>query len=275
MSHPVLRLFDGFDHTSPDLKEEVRKLQRELRSEGFIIDVDGQFGRDTEDSVKRFQRDQGLDDDGIVGARTWAALLRTPPPKAGFLFPTTFGSTNTSLLNQLSEASKYRSIIDAASREFDIPVPLLAGIGSRESRWGLALTPAGPTGTGDAVSRRFPTRFRIGSMPPDGGGFGRGLMQIDFDAHEFARTGNWKDPEANIRYGTQVLAGNRSFFVRREPSMEGMNLFRAAVAGYNCGVGNVLRALRDGRDVDFYTAGRDYSTDVLNRAGWFQNQGWI
>jgi hypothetical protein len=35
-----------------------------------------------------------------------------------------------------------------------------------------------------------------------------------------------------------------------------------------------LHALRDGRDVDFYTSGRNYSADVLNRAGWFGGHGW-
>jgi soluble lytic murein transglycosylase-like protein len=49
---------------------------------------------------------------------------------------------------------------------------------------------------------------------------------------------------------------------------------QGALAGYNAGPGNALRAIRDGRDVDFYTTGRDYSKDVLNRAGFFQLHGW-
>ena len=36
--------------------------------------VDGIFGADTLAAVKAFQRDQGLNADGIVGAATWAAL---------------------------------------------------------------------------------------------------------------------------------------------------------------------------------------------------------
>jgi hypothetical protein len=51
-------------------------------------------------------------------------------------------------------------------------------------------------------------------------------------------------------------------------------LLRAARAAYNCGIANVLRALRDGADVDFYTAGRDYSADIMRRAGIFQAHGW-
>src|SRR5207237_1234718 len=37
------------------------------------------------------------------------------------------------------------------------------------------------------------------------------------------------------------------------------------VAAYNCGGGNVQRALREGHGVDHYTAGGDYSADVLGR----------
>jgi len=62
--------------------------------------------------------------------------------------------------------------------------------------------------------------------------------------------------------------------IRRKTNLEGAALLRAALAGYNAGVGNALTAIRDGRDIDFFTAHRDYSADVLNRAGWFQLKGW-
>ena len=273
MNHPELRLNDGFDHTSPGLRDDVKELQRELQKEGFNIGDDGLFGRDTEAFVKQFQREHGLDDDGVVGAHTWAALLAEPAPRPGIIFPTTYSRSDPSMLQQLAEATKYKSFIEAAAAQFNFPVSLLAGIGSRESHWGLALKPAGPAGTGDAVGRRAPTRFRVAALPPDGG-FGRGLMQIDFDAHEFARTGNWKDARENIMYGAKVLGDNRDFFTRREPTLTGIKLLQVAVASYNTGAGNVLSAIRDQRDIDYYTAGRNYSKDTLDRAGWFQIQGW-
>ena len=98
-------------------------------------------------------------------------------------------------------------------------------------------------------------------------------MQIDFDAHEFARTGTWQDPRENILYGCKVLADSRDL-IQRKANLQGRSLLRAALAGYNAGPGNALRALRDGYDVDFFTTGRDYSKDVLNRAGFFQLHGW-
>lgn len=274
MSRATLRLYDGFDHTSPDLRNEVKELQTELNREGYSLEVNGLFGLDTENVVKRFQREHNLDDDGIVGPLTWAILLGVKPPDPSKLFLTTYSLNNTSLLNQLEETFKYKAFIDEASEKYGMKPSVIGGIGSRESNWGLILKPLGPSGTGDFIERRSLNRFRSGPLPPDGGGFGRGLMQIDFDAQEFARTGNWKDPKENILYGCSVLADSRDF-IKRKTNFEGTPLLQAALAGYNAGPGNALRAIRDGRDIDFYTTGRDYSKDVLNRAGWFQLKGWI
>ncbi len=232
MSHPILRLNDGFDHTSPELRDEVKALQTELNQEGFRLEADGLFGRDTESAVKRFQREHGLDDDGVVGPLTWAALLRTTPPDVSTVFPTTFPRNQAALLEQFAQANTtYKAFIDDAAKQFGFQPSVIGGIGSRESQWGLDLKPtgAGAAGTGDFAPRRFPTRFRTGPLPPEGG-FGRGLMQIDFDAFEFARTGNWKDPAANIRFGCQVLAESRDF-MERKAQLKGRTLLRAAIAG--------------------------------------------
>ncbi len=57
--------------------EYVTLLQTKLVNKGYSVGscgIDGDFGRDTEKAVKQFQRDNGLDPDGIVGAKTWKAL---------------------------------------------------------------------------------------------------------------------------------------------------------------------------------------------------------
>jgi Putative peptidoglycan binding domain/Transglycosylase SLT domain len=274
MSRPVLRLFDGFDHTTPDLRQEVKELQAELSKEGFAVKKDGLFGHDTENAVKSFQRSHRLYEDGIAGPVTWAVLLETEPPDLEKTFETTFPRNSASLLEQLAKAEEYRSFIDEAGEEHSFQPSVIAAVGSRESHWGILLRPAGPAGTGDFTKRRFPTRYREGPLPPDKGGFGRGLMQIDFDAHEFARSGNWQDPRANIFYGCEVLSSSLKF-LKEKTDLEGLGLLRAALAGYNSGPGNVLTAYRDDRDLDFYTTGRDYSKDALNRAGFFQLHGWL
>lgn len=272
-SGPILRLNDGFEHTSPDLTSEVKRLQTALNHQGFCLVADGRFDRETESAVRRFQRQHGLQEDGVVGPATWAALTAEPLPQVGEGFVTTYSKSDAALGRQLEEIKKYQAVIEKAAAKYDVAPALIAGIGSRESHWGLALNPLGPGGTGDRIARGAPTRFRTGPLPPDSCGFGRGLMQIDFDAHDFARTGNWQDPEMNICYGVGVLCDARSL-LRRKTTLSGTALLRAAVAAYNCGAGNVLSAIRNGYDVDFFTAGRDYSRDALSRAGWFQLHGW-
>lgn len=272
MLRPTLRLFDGYDHTSPHLRRAVRELQRCLRDQQLPVQPDGYFGRETESALMRFQSERGLDTDGIAGPRTWAVLLGHPLSQTEDVFETTYAADDPNFSLQLRELRKYKAPIAAAAAHHGFAQALICGIGSRESAWGLALKPVGPGGCGDFFKRSFPTPLRRGPLPGDGG-YGRGLMQIDFDAHEFARTGKWQDPVENIRYGSGVLADCRAFFQRRS-NLTGVALLRAALAAYNCGPGNVLRALNSGLDVDYFTAHRNYSAETLNRAGFFRMHGW-
>jgi peptidoglycan hydrolase-like protein with peptidoglycan-binding domain len=299
MSRPTLCFDDGYEDTTPDLKDEVKELQTALNKQGFSLTADGLFGRGTENAVKKFQAAHGLTVDGVVGANTWRALLggqspsvRQPPsvqpsatvpqpslvsaPAAAAsvgVFPTTYSPNDPSLTQQLAAANKYRAFIESAAAQFGFQPCVIAGIGSRESGWGLALKPVGPTGTGDFARRRAKPPLRSGPLPPDGGGFGRGLMQIDFDAHEFAQTGNWRDPQANIRQGCQILAQIMTFLKKRT-NLQGRELLRASLAAYNAGPGKVLKAIQANQDVDSVTAHGSYAKDTLNRAGWFQSKGF-
>jgi peptidoglycan hydrolase-like protein with peptidoglycan-binding domain len=55
--------------------DAVRRLQRALRrTPDLDLTVDGDFGPQTEQAVKEFQRGAGLAPDGIVGPLTWHAL---------------------------------------------------------------------------------------------------------------------------------------------------------------------------------------------------------
>ena len=74
--------FDDADKGDPTLRKgderiAVRGLQRRLLDAGYgtgEIEIDGEFGPQTEAAVKAFQEAAGIDVDGVVGPQTWAAL---------------------------------------------------------------------------------------------------------------------------------------------------------------------------------------------------------
>ncbi len=197
---------------------------------------------------------------------------------AGGRFSTTLDRNSSAMLEQQEQAQRYKNSILEAAKNTQLPPSVICGIGSRESHWGLALRPEGPGGRGDFAKRK-PRPPRTGLEPNDGPGYGRGLMQIDYDWHEFARTGNWQDPRANIMYACTVLNSARRFFTDR--GVPNHLMLRAILAAYNAGatatygcVEEIMNNQADVDEVDCKTTGRDYSRDVLNRAGWFQAHGW-
>jgi beta-lactamase superfamily II metal-dependent hydrolase/soluble lytic murein transglycosylase-like protein len=128
-----------------------------------------------------------------------------------------------------------------AANRFNFPVALLIAVASRETN--------------------------VMNIVGDGG-HGRGIMQIDDRSFpDFARSGRAMDPRQNILKGAEVLNGKRLFLSRS--GVSGQLLTRASVAAYNHGEGNILRNIRNGRDVDSGTAHNDYSEDVLARAAVF------
>ena len=55
--------------------DEVADLQMLLNAKyGYKLDIDGDFGKETEAAVKDYQKNHGLTADGVVGAKTWKAL---------------------------------------------------------------------------------------------------------------------------------------------------------------------------------------------------------
>lgn len=62
--------------------EAIKRIQQALKGKGFDPgEIDGIWGRNTIAAVKQFQRQQGLEVDGIVGPQTTTALFSGAPPE--------------------------------------------------------------------------------------------------------------------------------------------------------------------------------------------------
>lgn len=83
------------DNSTPTLRkgsngDAVKELQNLLLSHGYELPkygADGDYGAETVTAVKKFQKDNGLDADGICGPKTWAALKAAPAVKYSVTIP--------------------------------------------------------------------------------------------------------------------------------------------------------------------------------------------
>lgn len=94
-------------------EEAVLGLQNALNNRGQQVHVDGVFGSATEDAVRQFQHDSGLDADGIVGPLTWGALCVQEVQR---------GDTLSEIAQRrLGDANRFHEIFDLNSALLDSP----------------------------------------------------------------------------------------------------------------------------------------------------------
>lgn len=100
---------------------------------------------------------------------------------------------------------------------------------------------------------------------------GYGYMQIDTGSYpEFIKSGAWKQPLALFVKAVSVLEEKRIYLQKSFPLMVGDQFYRAVTAAYNCGQGNVAKAIRQGLGVDHYTHQQNYSAEVWRLRGIFR-----
>ncbi len=138
-----------------------------------------------------------------------------------------------------------RSKMEAAARNHRVPVEYLEGIASRESRGGKALNAMGY----DDEKQAF------------------GVMQVDQNYHKLEGV-NAPDSQAHIDQAARILRDDKRQMDKKFPKWSDEERWRAAIAAYNMGSGNV----KTKEQVDKGTTGGDYSQDVLIRAQTFRQR---
>lgn len=95
---------------------------------------------------------------------------------------------------------------------------------------------------------------------------GYSYWQIDINSYpQFIKAGDWLDPVKSCVMAASVLKEKHGYLFRKGwstklcPDM----FLRAVTAAYNCGQGNVHKALSRGLNVDYYTFNHDYSKEVF------------
>ncbi len=155
---------------------------------------------------------------------------------------TTYSKSNRTLQSHLNAAMKYRAIIEEAARACEVQPSILLGLGSHQTGWGLQPNRRGQIG----------------------------LFGIAAALHDPNRTGRYDAPRDNILFACSVLQENKELFGART-SLKGAMLWAAAIAAFNMPQRQIFEMIERG---GMSRSLPEEARQVLNRAGWFQLQGW-
>ena len=98
--------------TTPMMRgDDVLALQRRLAQAGATITQDGLFGRGTRAEVEKFQRNQSLKVDGIVGIATWTKLIDPAGRGAAVVAP----SQAAEMIDPVALATPHRFVMDGSA----------------------------------------------------------------------------------------------------------------------------------------------------------------
>ncbi|HLG40459.1 MAG TPA: peptidoglycan-binding protein [Chitinophagaceae bacterium] len=241
----------------------VKKWQQFLKEQGFLAaQPNGNFGPKTFEATKAFQKFHSMQATGVADSLT-----------LGKAFGLGFNLDSESRLPQINSNQKMMrwikdnlgSIINQAIAGSIYTEDWLAGICARETGFlftrhannGRSFEEICPLMKGDFGKRKGEAQKIF---------HGFGFWQIDIGSFpDFVNSGKWKDPLETARMAVSVLNGKKRFLKQKgwEQKLTPVMWERAITAAYNCGEGNVNKALTNGLDVDRFTFAKDYSKEVF------------
>lgn len=185
-------------------------------------------------------------------------------------------------------AQQYSDTIIQVAKEYSVDPFIIFAIGDRESNWGTQLD-------ADMTGDHTPRNWGPYPMPPDGLGWGRGIMQVDYP-RAIAENHDWRNVLENVRLGARIYqervaevsappsgswtlnAAKAALFDATPGSYPALAVrpdlvSLAAMAAYNAGAANVRMAYSVATAVgsdptlafDAVTTGGNYSADVWTR----------
>ncbi|XP_019381163.1 PREDICTED: lysozyme g-like [Gavialis gangeticus] len=154
-------------------------------------------------------------------------------------------ASETIAAKDLTRMNTYKGIIQSAGRKLCVDPAVIAGIISRESHAGAALTRDGWGDRGNAF----------------------GLMQVDKRYHKII--GAWNS-ETHLIQGTQILVGMIKAIQRKFPTWTKEQQLKGGISAYNAGPGNVQTYA----GMDIGTTHNDYANDAVARAKYYKKHGY-
>jgi hypothetical protein len=241
----------------------VKKWQQFLKLQGFLTVIpNGVFGPKTLEATENFQRFYGISATGFAGSLTLGKAHDLGFNPDGEPQPPQLNSEQKMMLWVKDNLGK---IIKQAVAGTAYTEDLLAGMCARET--GFLFTRYVNQGKkfdeicllmkGDYGKRKTDAVKKY---------HGFGFWQIDVDSFpDFVNSGRWKNALDTVKMAVTVLDQKRNFLIQKDwkQKLDTVMFERGVTAAYNCGQGNVDKALRNNRDVDYYTFAKDYSQEVF------------
>lgn len=249
----------------------VKNWQKFLQKQGFLTATpDGDFGTITRDATKAFQKFYGIQQTGVAGSLTFGKAYSlgfnpdNEPPQPHI-------NTDQKMMQWIKD--NLGTTIKNAIASSEYTEDWLAGICARETGF-LFTRYANQALPFDKICNLMKGDY--GKRPTDAAKqyHGFGFWQIDIASFpSFINSGKWTDPGATAQMAVTILIGKAKFLKQKgwKAKLQGTMWERAVTAAYNCGEGNVNKALAANLDIDSYTFAKDYSKEVFRYRGIYQN----